>query len=140
MSWLASLLALLAVLQSTLPSQPLDDPDKEARALALMREIRCVACENEPISQSGSDIAEDMRRIVREQVAEGKTDAEVREWFAVRYGDFVLFRPKADGPGGWLLWGLPFVLLVGGAAVAFAVRRSSKSDGVESIAPESVDP
>ena len=88
-----------------------------------MREIRCVACENEPISNSGSDIAADMRERVRAMVSEGKSNEEIRAWFSERYGEFVLFRPSADGPGGWLLWGTPFVLLIAGGALVFAIRR-----------------
>ncbi|MEL6257655.1 MAG: cytochrome c-type biogenesis protein CcmH, partial [Pseudomonadota bacterium] len=73
MTWFVSAL-LAAVLLDT----PLTDADQEARALALMREIRCVACENEPVSQSAAPIAEDMRARIRELVADGKTDAEIR--------------------------------------------------------------
>ncbi len=114
--FLAFLLALSAEGQ-------LANPDEEARAQDLMREIRCVACENEPISNSGSEIAADMRERVRTMVEAGASDGDVRDWFAERYGDFVLFRPPSRGFGGLLLWGTPFVLLLAGAVVAFAVRR-----------------
>lgn len=90
---------------------PLDDPAKEARAQALMREIRCVVCENEPVSQSTADIAVDMRRTIRVQVEKGESDADVRKFFKDRYGQFVLFRPPTDGLG-MLLWAFPFVLLL----------------------------
>ena len=90
-------------------------PSEDARAQALMREIRCVACENEPISQSGAQVAGTMRTRVRQMVASGASDAEVRAWFSERYGEFVLLRPKAEGADGWLLWGAPFaLLLIGG--------------------------
>ncbi len=131
---LASLLFLLAAED---PAH-LDDPEQEARAQDLMREIRCVACENEPISNSGSDIAADMRERVRAMVSEGKSNEEIRAWFSERYGEFVLFRPSADGPGGWLLWGTPFVLLIAGGALAFAIRRrrDRSRDTIEPVAPE----
>lgn len=90
---------------------PLDDPAAEARAQALMREIRCVVCENEPVSQSTADIAVDMRRTIRAQVEKGESDADVRKFFKDRYGQFVLFRPPTDGLG-MLLWAFPFVLLL----------------------------
>ena len=142
MSWLASLLTLFAVLQAGgAPSGPLENPEEEARAQALMREIRCVACENEPISQSASDIAEDMRRQVRQQVASGMTDAEIRDWFAQRYEEFVLLRPRANSFGGVLLWTLPFVLLVGAGLVAFAIRRrKAQAAEIDPVRPESIDP
>jgi len=116
-------------------AQPLPDPADEARAQALMREIRCVACENEPISQSASDIAEDMRARVRALIADGKSDAEVRGWFSERYGDFVLFRPKAKGFGGMLLWGLPFVLLIG-VGGAIALSRRSGTAVIEAVSAD----
>lgn len=113
-------------------------PADEARAQALMREIRCVACENEPISQSTSDIAGNMRERVRVMVAEGATDAEIRDWFEGRYGEFVLFRPNAQGPGGWLLWGAPFLLLLGGAVLGYGLfrRKGEAVEEIEAVAPE----
>ncbi len=116
-------------------------PDEEARAQALMREIRCVACENEPISQSASDIAANMREKVHALVAEGKSDREVRDWFAARYGEFVLFRPKARGAADWLLWGAPFAFLLGGAGLALRMltrHRAAGRETVEAIAPETL--
>ena len=60
-------------------AQVLDDPAEEARAQSLMRELRCVACENEPISQSSAAIAEDMRARVRAMISEGASDDDVRD-------------------------------------------------------------
>lgn len=111
---------------------------EEARAQALMREIRCVACENEPISQSASDIAENMRVRVRTMVAEGASDQEVRDWFEGRYGEFVLFRPKASGPIDYLLWSSPFILLLAGGILGYGLfrRRQASPVEIEPIAPE----
>ena len=116
----------------------LDDPQQEARAQDLMRELRCVACENEPISQSSAPIAEDMRARVRTLVGEGASDEEVRTWFEDRYGEFVLFRPKAEGVAGWMLSGLPFALLLIGGWIGLQIARSRKAAPVEPIAPEDV--
>ena len=128
---------VLALLLITQPAPLVLSAEDEARAEDLMREIRCVACENEPISQSASDIAETMRVRVREMVAEGATDQDVREWFADRYGEFVLFRPQTRAATDWLLWLLPFGLLMAGAAVGYTLLRRPAGDaGVESIPPE----
>jgi cytochrome c-type biogenesis protein CcmH len=99
---------------------PLPDAEKEARAQSLMREIRCVVCENEPVSQSTADIAVDMRRVIRQQVEAGSDDNQVRKFFSDRYGQFVLFRPPTSGLG-LLLWIFPFVLLLGAGGM-IAVR------------------
>lgn len=129
--------ALLASLLIAFAAEtPLEDADLEARAQSLMREVRCVACENEPVSQSAAPIAEDMRIRIREMVAEGASDSEIRDWFVSRYGEFVLFRPAASDPAGILLWVLPFVILGAGVAVglAFARRRSDRK--LEPVEPE----
>ncbi|MEO0466381.1 MAG: cytochrome c-type biogenesis protein CcmH [Pseudomonadota bacterium] len=131
-------MAIVFLAQST--TITLSDAD-EARAEDLMREIRCVACENEPISQSASDIAETMRVRVRELVADGATDQEVRTWFADRYGEFVLFRPQPRKSYDWLLWLLPFTLLIGGVVSGYFLlnRRSSADPAIESVPPEHFD-
>jgi cytochrome c-type biogenesis protein CcmH len=107
---------------------PLPDAEKEARAQSLMREIRCVVCENEPVSQSTADIAVDMRRVIRQQVDSGANDNEVRKFFSDRYGQFVLFRPPVSGLG-LLLWIFPFLLLLGagGAIVARLAGNRKKA-------------
>ena len=129
----AILFSLILAMQGT---QPLDDPKEEARAQDLMREIRCVACENEPVSQSGSDIARDMRARIRTMVAEGKTNTEIRAWFVERYGEFVLFRPDSEGITGKLLWGLPFMVLLIGGGFLLMRSQSSKRTFVDPIDPE----
>jgi cytochrome c-type biogenesis protein CcmH len=100
----------------------LPDPAQEQRAQALEQEIRCVVCENEPISQSTADMAMDMRRTVRERIAAGESDAQVRRYFSERYGDFILLRPPFD-PMTWLLWGGPLLLLAIGGIAAWRLRQ-----------------
>lgn len=118
-------------------AQVLDDPEEEARAQSLMRELRCVACENEPISQSSAAIAEDMRARVRAMISEGASDDDVRDWFESRYGEFVLFRPRSKGVDGLILWGGPFGLLLIGGVIVFVLARRRKSDA-EPVMPEDV--
>ncbi|MEL7480061.1 MAG: cytochrome c-type biogenesis protein [Pseudomonadota bacterium] len=134
----AILAAVLAVMQS---GTTLSDPAEERRAQMLMREIRCVACENEPVSQSASDIAGDMREQIREMVAEGQTNSEIRAWFVDRYGEFVLFRPKADNPWGWMLWALPFAVLgVAGAGIVMMRNSRDLSERtVDAVPPDHED-
>lgn len=117
---------------------PLADPDKEAQAQSLMREIRCVVCENEPVSQSTADIAVDMRRVIRQQVMEGESNNEVRKYFSDRYGQFVLFRPPVTGLG-LLLWIFPFLLLLGaGGTIAARLSRTRKK-GLAPLPEDQVD-
>ncbi|MEZ6022863.1 MAG: cytochrome c-type biogenesis protein [Hyphomonadaceae bacterium] len=118
-----------AVLLAAVVAGPaLGDPAQEARVRALETEIRCVQCQNEPIAQSTAEIAADMRRLVRERVAAGDSDAEIRAYFRERYGDFVLFRPPVDSRT-WLLWGAPLILLAGGLAAVYATNRRTGASG-----------
>lgn len=136
MRWLV--LALLPLLMAL--DAPLEDAKAEARARALMEEIRCVACENEPISQSGAQIAGDMRIRVRQMVGQGASDTEVRDWFSARYGEFVLFRPSTSGTSGILLWGLPFgLLLLGAGGLLLARRKPSGPSYIEAVSPDAFD-
>jgi len=113
MSWIVALAAAAFA--------PLADPALEARAQKLDQEIRCVACKNEPISQSTADIAGDMRRLVRERIEAGESDAEIRDYFTDRYGDFVSFRPPLDGRT-WLLWGAPALLALACVGAFISLR------------------
>ncbi|MBL8548366.1 MAG: cytochrome c-type biogenesis protein CcmH [Hyphomonadaceae bacterium] len=97
-------------------------PEQESRAHKLEQEIRCVVCQNAPLSESTADMAGDMRALIRERIAAGDSDGEIRGFFRARYGDFVLLRPVFE-PQTWLLWGAPGLLLLGGLMALFALRR-----------------
>jgi cytochrome c-type biogenesis protein CcmH len=127
-------MSLVAALIAALAPAILADPADEARAQSLEREIRCVQCQNEPIAQSTADIAGDMRRLVRERVAAGESDEEIRTYFRQRYGDFVLFRPPWDART-WALWGAPFLLLGAGLVGVWTMRRRRSETGDE-LTPE----
>lgn len=130
-------MSILAVVIAAIAPAALGDPAQEARAQALEMEIRCVQCQNEPIAQSTADIAADMRRLVRERVAAGDSDAEIRAFFRQRYGDFVLFRPPWDART-WALWGAPLLLLVLGLASVLSTANRT-GVGLDELRPEEGD-
>ena len=105
------------------PSEMLKDPALEARAREIGRALRCVVCQNQSVDDSAAEVAQDMRRAVRERLVAGDSDAQVMDYMVARYGDYVLLKPpfKADT---WLLWlGGPLVLLVAGGALLIVARR-----------------
>ena len=105
------------------PDRPLPDATQEARAQALFDDIRCVVCQHEAIADSPAGIAADLRGLVREEIAAGRTDEQVRDDLVRRYGDFVLFTPPLRA-GTWLLWFGPFAaLLVAGTGLWLVSRR-----------------
>jgi cytochrome c-type biogenesis protein CcmH len=102
------------------------DPALEARVLRLSAELRCLVCQNQTIADSNADLANDLRRQVREMLAKGASDREVIDYMTARYGDFVLYRPPVKSTT-LLLWAGPAVLLVGGLSVlALVLRRRSR--------------
>lgn len=118
--------ALFCIAAAGDPADRLPDPAQEARARALFGEIRCVVCQNESIDDSEADLAGLLRKSVREQIAAGKTDAEVRGYLVDRYGEFVLLKP-AFSAGNAVLWLTPLVLLLGaGGLLLWRARRTRR--------------
>jgi cytochrome c-type biogenesis protein CcmH len=97
------------------------DPVVEARLVALSQELRCLVCQNESLASSHAELADDLRREVRDLIRQGKTDQEVKDFLVARYGDFVLYRPEVK-PLTWMLWFGPFVLML--LALGLLVRYS----------------
>lgn len=109
------------------PAAPLPDPALERRATALSHQLRCVVCQNQAIADSQAELAVDLRRQVREQLAKGLSDQQVADYLVQRYGEFVLYRPPLKSST-WLLWFGP-ALLLGGGLLAFGLRlRSARRD------------
>lgn len=117
------LLPQVALAQTQVADEPLADTALEMRARALMKEVRCVVCQAQSIDESDAGIASDMRRLIRQQIADGKSDAEILKYLSDRYGDFVLFKPPFKAATA-LLWAGPFLLLIiGGTIIVFFFRR-----------------
>jgi len=101
------------------PSERLPDSRQEARARDISAELRCLVCQNQSIDDSDADLAKDLRRLVRERISAGDSNAEVKDYLVSRYGEFVLLKPVFSLRNA-LLWLLPFIALVAGL---FAARR-----------------
>lgn len=127
---LTALAAALCLGAAADPSERLADPAQEARARAMFRDVRCLVCQNESIDESEAELARDLRRLVREQVAAGRSEAEVKAYLVDRYGEFVLLRPSFSA-GNALLWGAP--LLVAGLGLALWIARVRARQADESL-------
>jgi cytochrome c-type biogenesis protein CcmH len=113
-----------------------DDPALQARYENITRELRCLVCQNETIADSNATLAGDLRREVRDMIADGKSDDQIRDFMIARYGDFVLYRPRFT-PLNFLLWAAPVLLLLAGAfAVVRVVRRRAAEAEFEPEGPE----
>ena len=91
----------------------LQDPVLENRAVILGRTLRCVVCANQSIEDSEVEMAQTLRRHVRERLSTGETEDDIREGLIQSYGEFVSYEPSRSGFG-WFLWVSPW------AAMAFA--------------------
>ncbi|HSD41672.1 MAG TPA: cytochrome c-type biogenesis protein [Burkholderiales bacterium] len=119
---------LLAPAKDAVPTE--QDPVAAKRAVALSEQLRCLVCQNQSIAESNAELAVDLRRQINEQIASGRSDAEIVDFMVQRYGDFVLYRPpfKASTV---LLWLGPAVLLVLGLWALRRVLRIRQRAGEE---------
>ncbi|MEE8203068.1 MAG: cytochrome c-type biogenesis protein [Alphaproteobacteria bacterium] len=115
----------------------LDDPVLEARARTISKGLRCLVCQNQSIDESDAPLARDLRRLVRERLVAGESDAAIKAYVVSRYGDFVLLRPPFKATT-WALWFGPLVvLLLAGASAAVYLRRQART--TQAATPLSAD-
>lgn len=128
----ARILTLLTVLMvmmasanlslSITPEERLSDPKLEERARNLSLELRCLVCQNQSIDDSDAPFAQDLRRLIRRDIAAGKSDAAIKDFLRQRYGDYVLLKPPLTGAT-YLLWVTPFAILALGIGIVALNRR-----------------
>ena len=136
MKRLAIVIALLAaqplLADSNLPpaywaNRQLPDPKQEAKAQALMDELRCLVCQGQSIADSDAELAGDMRDLVRRRIAAGEKPATIRAWLVQRYGTWISYKPTNE-PAAWPLWLAPLALLLIGAwLLRHRIRLKAKS-------------
>jgi cytochrome c-type biogenesis protein CcmH len=135
------LVLLILWIIAAIPDPPAADAaasaDLEDKVREIASELRCVVCQNLSVADSPSELAKEMRNLVRELVEQGKSREEILAYFVSRYGEFVLLSPTKRGFN-LLVWVLPFLaLLVGGCGIYLVARRWT--EGREAAAPV-VDP
>jgi cytochrome c-type biogenesis protein CcmH len=138
--WSLSPLAVRLVAQARPDSAApvVQDAALEARTREVAATLRCPVCQNLSIQDSPSQLAQDMKRLVRERLARGETPDQVRRYFVSRYGEWVLLKPKAAGVN-LSVWLLPVVALLGGAAIVWvAVGRWVRQGSTAVAAPSPV--
>jgi cytochrome c-type biogenesis protein CcmH len=133
---LAALLAFAGQALAIDAEDAFDDPVLQHRYESINRELRCLVCQNQTIADSNATLAADLRREVRDMIAAGKTDDEIRDFMIERYGDFVLYRPRMTAQN-FLLWAAPVLLLLIAAVVLVrVVRRRAQESEIEPDGPE----
>lgn len=128
---LSLMVVVLALMQSAFAFDSelaFEDPAMQERYENMTKLLRCPMCQNQAIADSPVGVAADLRRELREQMAAGRTDAEIMDFMTARYGDFILYNPPVN-PKTWLLWAAPgLLLLIGLASAAVIIVRRSKGE------------
>jgi cytochrome c-type biogenesis protein CcmH len=130
MTWLRIAMVALSMFgalpaHAVQPDEVLPDAALETRARNLSRELRCMVCQNQSIDDSDAPLARDLRLLVRERLKAGDSDTQILDFLVARYGDFVLLKPRFTSHTA-LLWLLPALILIAGAAALFALRRRQR--------------
>ncbi len=100
----------------------IEDAALQARYEDIIKQLRCLVCQNESIADSNVELASDLRRQVREMLLAGRSDEDVYRFMTDRYGDFVRFAPPLEAKT-LIIWGAPFIVLLAGGLIIFRVTR-----------------
>ena len=105
------------------PDEIISNPIYENRARDLSKGIRCLVCQNQSIDDSDSDLAKDLRKIIRKKIVQGETDNEITQYLVDKYGNFILMKPPLYQDT-YILWISPLLLmLVGITIMYFTLKR-----------------
>ncbi|KTD18878.1 cytochrome c-type biogenesis protein [Legionella jordanis] len=107
---------------------PLETAKQEAQFSHLLRELRCLVCQNQDLADSNASLAKDLRGQVYHLVKEGKSDNEIIHYLTERYGDFILFKPPVK-PLTALLWFGPALFLLAGLLIFWRTCLKRNANG-----------
>jgi cytochrome c-type biogenesis protein CcmH len=133
---MTKMIAVLGLLCLTFHASAIDpltfkDRAEEVRFQKLAAELRCMQCQNQSLADSDAQLAQDMRKLVLEQIQAGKSDQEVRSFFVERYGNFATYMPPVNQHTIWL-WLLPLITALGGALWLIRSKRRTPVTSADS--------
>lgn len=127
------LLLTLCLICLTTPSLAIDndpqsfpDPVTEARYKTLIKELRCMVCPNQPLSDSEASLAQDLRTEVRHLVLQGQDNDEIKDFLVQRYGESVLYRPLVESKTFLLWFGPALLLFIAFLSLLYFIRRQAR--------------
>ena len=95
----------------------------------IFKNLRCIVCQGQSIAESNSDFAQTIKLVVRDQINKGNNEDEIYEFLVEKYGEWIVFKPLFN-PHNFLLWILPYLLLIiGGAFIFFIIKKSKNFKG-----------
>ena len=99
--------------------------DVNNRIREISQNVRCLVCQNQSIDESNSELAKDLKILIKEKLILGDSDEEIYGFLKERYGDYILLKPPLN-LNTFLLWFLPFIVLIFGSILIFKIIKSNK--------------
>ena len=122
--------------QAAIEAYEFDSAQTEADYYKLINELRCLVCQNQNLSGSNAELAQDLRRQTYEMLTRGDSPEQVIEFMVARYGDFVLYRPQFKAST-YLLWLGPFLLLV--IVLYLVIRKVGATSTASVVSDDAMD-
>ena len=102
--------------------------DKELEK-EIYKNLRCLVCQGQSISDSNSDFAQTLKLVVQDKISEGKSKQEIYDFLTMKYGEWIVYKPKFNRYN-FLLWFLPYLVLILGGVIIFILLKKRKNQGV----------
>ena len=99
--------------------------DVNNRIREISQNVRCLVCQNQSIDESNSELAKDLKILIKEKLILGDSDEEIYGFLKERYGDYILLKPPLN-LNTVILWSLPFIVLMFGSILIFKIIKSNK--------------
>ena len=99
--------------------------DVNNRIREISQNVRCLVCQNQSIDESNSELAKDLKVLIREKLISGESNEDIYRFLRKRYGDYILLKPPLN-LNTVLLWFLPFIVLIFGSILIFKIIKSNQ--------------
>ena len=103
--------------------------ENQTKLLEIYKNLRCLVCQGQSIADSNSDFAATIKLVVQDQFNEGKTEDEIYKFLISKYGEWIVYQPTFN-KNNFLLWALPYAVLIFGAVIIFLLVRKTKHNNV----------
>ena len=111
---------------STFANSLNNEIDVNNRIREISQNVRCLVCQNQSIDESNSELAKDLKILIREKLILGDSDEEIYGFLKERYGDYILLKPPLN-LNTVILWFLPFIVLIFGSILIFKIIKSNQN-------------
>jgi cytochrome c-type biogenesis protein CcmH len=108
---------------------PLQSNEQNQDLTEIYKNLRCLICQGQSVADSNSDFATTIKLVVQDQIQEGKTEKEIYEFLISKYGEWIVYQPSLN-KNNFLLWFLPYFILVLGGIIIFIIIRKSSNNKV----------